>query len=49
MNEDGTTILFVSHEQELIKKLCNYGILFEKGIATQKIDIEECYRRYTKI
>lgn len=48
LNEDGTTILFVSHEQELIKKLCNYGILFEKGIATQKIDIDECYRRYTK-
>lgn len=49
LNDEGSTILFVSHEKQLIKKLCNYGILFEKGVTTQKLDIEECYGKYSEI
>ena len=49
LNDDGTTILFVSHEKELIKNLCNYGIFFDKGFTSKKIDIEECYRLYSEV
>jgi len=49
LNAEGTTILFVSHEKELIKNLCNYGILFEKGLTTQKIEINDCYQQYSEI
>ncbi len=49
LNDEGSTILFVSHESQLIKKLCNYGILFNKGVTTPKLDIDECYRKYSEI
>ena len=49
LNESGTTILFVSHEETLVKKLCNFGVLFDKGISSEKIDIKKCFIEYEKL
>lgn len=46
LNREGTTILFVSHEESLIKNLCTYGIFFEKGKTSEKIEIEKCFNKY---
>ena len=46
LNSDGTTILFVSHEEKLIKNLCNYGIYFKKGKTSKKKEINECISEY---
>lgn len=49
LNAQGTTILFVSHEESLIKKICTHGILFNKGLTTKKIDINECFNQYKEL
>ncbi len=49
LNLQGTTILFVSHEEKLIKNLCNYGIFFNKGTTSKKIDIDQCFKFYHEL
>ena len=46
INSEGTTILFVSHEEKLIKNLCKNGIYFKKGRTSSKKNIEECLEEY---
>lgn len=37
--KDSRTILFVSHNMDAIKTLCNTGVLLEKGIIKQQSDV----------
>ena len=46
LNLGGTTILFVSHEEKLIKNLCTYGIYFKDGKTSKKIEIDKCINDY---
>lgn len=51
MNElstgQGRTVLFVSHNMEQVKNLCNKGIVLEKGsVVKQNADINECIVNY---
>lgn len=44
--KEGRTVLFVSHNMETIKHLCNKGVLFNKGaivISGPIIDVVSCY------
>lgn len=41
-----TTIIFVSHEMELIYKMCDYGILIDKGQKVFEGEIKACIDRY---
>ena len=49
---EGRTVLFVSHNMDAVKNLCNTGIILEKGILkTQSDNINElidCYLNYKK-
>ena len=49
LNSQGTTILFVSHEEKLVKNLCTYGIFFNKGTTSKKIDIDQCFNFYNEL
>lgn len=50
MNElsegEGRTVLFVSHNMEQIKKLCNKGIVLEKGKIVKEGSIKDCIQAY---
>jgi lipopolysaccharide transport system ATP-binding protein len=49
MNEvakEGRTILFVSHNMEAVQRLCNKGVLLEKGKVTVDGTIDEVIRSY---
>ncbi|MBQ7757420.1 MAG: ABC transporter ATP-binding protein, partial [Oscillospiraceae bacterium] len=41
MLKNGTTLLFVSHNMEQVKKLCNKGIWLNKGKVVMQGDIDE--------
>ncbi len=47
--EQGRTILFVSHNLQAVKNLCNTGILLEKGQIINSGSVEECIQTYTSI
>jgi lipopolysaccharide transport system ATP-binding protein len=44
--KDGRTILFVSHNMDAIRKICNKGILFKKGIISKIGEINEVVAEY---
>ncbi|MEK7641492.1 MAG: ABC transporter ATP-binding protein [Patescibacteria group bacterium] len=46
--EDGRTILFVSHNMEAVRKLCNRCILIEKGVVKASGDTDEIISMYLK-
>ncbi len=51
MFEDGVTVLFVSHNIEQVKSICNKAVLLEKGriIASGSIDeVIPVYEEKTK-
>ena len=52
MNElseaDGRTVLFVSHQMNAVKALCNKGIVLDKGNIIKYGDIDECISYYQK-
>lgn len=43
---EGRTVLFVSHNMASIKKLCNHGILLDKGLISYKGAIKDVVDRY---
>ena len=43
---DGRTVLFVSHNMQSIKSLCNTGVLLENGCLTKLGKIDEVIDRY---
>ena len=44
----GRTVLFVSHNMGAVKKLCNYGIVLERGEIDFRGDIDDCIMNYMK-
>lgn len=46
-NNDGTSIICISHEENIIRSLCKYAYVFtEKGILSEKLEINEAYELY---
>jgi len=43
---EGRTVLFVSHNLDAVKNLCNYGVIIEKGKATFIGNINDCIEKY---
>ncbi len=46
---EGRTILFVSHNMEAVQKLCNKGILLQKGCILDQGSIEQVTQRYLEV
>lgn len=46
VSSSGRTILFVSHNMQMIQKLCNKGILLQKGNILQSGDIDSTVQKY---
>lgn len=46
MLKNGTTLLFVSHNMDQVKKMCNKGIWLNKGEVVMQGDIEEVAEEY---
>ncbi len=46
VSRSGRTILFVSHNMQMIQKLCNKGILMSKGSLLDSGDINNITRKY---
>src|SRR5574344_2367245 len=45
----GRTVLFVSHNMDAVKSLCNRGIVLEKGKILRVDTMEECVPQYLEI
>lgn len=45
---EGRTVLFVSHQMNAVKALCNKGIVLNKGKIVQQGDINDCIAEYQK-
>jgi len=45
---EGRTVLFVSHNMQSVKKLCNNGILLERGKISFDGSIDDCINKYTQ-
>jgi ABC-2 type transport system ATP-binding protein len=48
MFKEGVTVLFVSHNIEQVKNICNKAILLEHGRLIAQGDVEEVCEIYTK-
>jgi ABC-type polysaccharide/polyol phosphate transport system ATPase subunit len=46
VGKDGRTILFVSHNMEVIRQLCNYCILLNSGEIQKQDDVNSCITSY---
>lgn len=46
--KEGRTVVFVSHAMEAIRKICNRGVLLEKGVIVNQGSIESVVGTYTK-
>jgi ABC-type polysaccharide/polyol phosphate transport system ATPase subunit len=47
LKENGTSIIFISHEKPYVKLLCNKAYYFEKpGVISQKVDIDTAFQHY---
>ena len=47
LKENGTSIIFISHEKPYVKQLCDKAYYFEKpGILSQKVDINTAFQQY---
>ena len=49
MFDKGVTVLFVSHNETQVKKLCTKGILLEHGKMTASGTVDEVLEKYKKI
>lgn len=49
MLDNGTTLLFVSHSMEQVKKLCNKAVLLEHGNMLMYSDVESVFKKYREI
>ena len=49
MFDKGVTVLFVSHNETQVKRLCTKGILLEHGKLTASGTVDEILERYNKI
>ena len=49
LKQDGTTILFVSHDLQTIRQICDEVILFDKGRLIELGNPNEVVNHYTKI
>ncbi len=49
MLERGTTLLFVSHSIEEVKKVCSRAILLNHGQMLMDADVDKVWERYNKI
>ncbi len=47
-NEEGRTILFVSHNMASVRKLCQTGVVLERGRIKMRGKIDECIQHYFK-
>lgn len=46
-NNDGASIICISHEEHIIRSLCKYAYVFtQKGVLSEKLDINEAYKLY---
>jgi len=45
-NEDGRTVLFVSHNMAAVKSLCKRGIILENGQLTLDVDVDSAVSHY---
>lgn len=44
--DEGRTVLFVSHNMAAIKALCTKGIVLNRGCLSYKADIDSCIKQY---
>jgi lipopolysaccharide transport system ATP-binding protein len=44
--KQGRTVLFVSHQMSSVRRLCNRGLLMERGRSAGMMSIEEAIKRY---
>lgn len=49
MVEKGVTVLFVSHSEQQVRKLCTRAILLEKGHLTADGTLDEVLSKYTEL
>ncbi len=49
INNQDSTVLFVSHSLAQVRKLCNRAILLEKGKLVMEGDVDEVARKYKEI
>ncbi|MCR5154946.1 MAG: ABC transporter ATP-binding protein [Lachnospiraceae bacterium] len=49
MFEKGATVIFVSHNEDQVKRLCNRGILLDHGKLIADGDLDEVYGKYHEI
>ena len=49
MFERGVTVIFVSHQLEQIRKICNKAIILQKGTLVAEGDIDTISEMYTKM
>lgn len=49
MLDSGTTLLFVSHSMDQVKKLCNKAVLLEHGYMLMYSDVESVFKKYQEI
>ncbi|MDP3980036.1 MAG: ABC transporter ATP-binding protein, partial [Chlamydiota bacterium] len=45
---EGCTIIFVSHNEELVRRACNRGIFINDAQIVKMGSLDECYREYHK-
>ena len=44
--KNNTTVLFVSHSKDQVKKICNRGILLDSGKVVLDADIDSVCEKY---
>lgn len=48
VSRSGRTVLFVSHNMQLVKSLCSIGILLENGVLIKSGAMDECIDTYSQ-
>jgi len=49
MFDKGVTVLFVSHNEQQVKKICNKAILLEHGKLTASGTVDQVFKQYKKV
>lgn len=47
LNDDGATIIFMSHDLDLVEEVCNEGLWLEKGVVRKVGTMEEVASEYS--
>ena len=47
--DTGCSIIFVSHNEELVRRLCRRGLLLDRGRRVFEGDLDGCYRAYHEL